>query len=293
MQHDDPSTALRHTSPPGPHPSQLVHLPASTTHGLACWLAVPERLDPALPPLVAVHGVRRGARNQARQFMARAAGQGRLVIAPLFDESNWPGYQRVVAHGQRADAALLRALEVVSFLSGVHTRQVQLFGYSGGAQFAHRFALLHPHRVDRLCVCAAGWYTWPDDGGQAFPLGLGPRRSRGSDVGQLAQRHLDRFLQLPISVAVGERDDQADALTRRNSALDAVQGPHRLERARRWVQQLHALALHRGLPPQVQLTVLPGAGHDFRQCLASGALAALAMPEPRRCVPDQRHRQVA
>lgn len=279
-------------APQGAEAARLVHLPASTTHGLACWLAVPQRLDPLLPPLVAVHGVRRGARNQACQFMDRAAAQGRLVIAPLFDETHWAGYQRIVARGQRADVALLRALEVVSFLTGVRSRQVQLFGYSGGAQFVHRFALLHPHRVDHLCVCAAGWYTWPADASQAFPRGLGPRRSRGSDLGQLASQHLDRFLQLPIQVAVGEHDAVPDALTRRDPALDALQGTHRLERARRWLQQLHRLANDHGLPPLARLTVLPGAGHDFRQCMAGGRLAALAMPQP-HTVSDQRGRQAA
>ena len=274
-------------------PANLVFLPASTTHGLGCWLAMPDRLDPMLPPLVAVHGVRRGARNQARQFMARAAEQGRMVIAPLFDEQNWPGYQRVVANGQRADLALLQALEVVSFLTGVRTRQVQLFGYSGGAQFVHRFAMLHPDRVDRLCVCAAGWYTWASDTAQAFPVGLGQRLSRGSDVGQLAQSHLERFLRLPINVVVGEFDNQSDELTRRSSELDATQGPHRLERARRWVQQLRSLALDRGLQSQAHLTVLPGAGHDFRQCMASGALAALTMPQPLSAASDQRSRHAA
>src|SRR5690606_11819874 len=124
---------------------------------------------------------------------------------------------------KRADVALLRALEVVSFLSGVRTRQVLLFGYSGGAQFAHRFALLHPHRVDRLCVCAAGWYTWPADHEQSFPIGLGRRRSGGSDLGHLARSNLDRFLRLPVSVAVGERDDRPDALTRGGSEVDVLQ----------------------------------------------------------------------
>jgi pimeloyl-ACP methyl ester carboxylesterase len=293
--HDHPFSSTPITGRPLAvcEPARLERLPASTTHGLACWLAIPQRLDPSLPPLVAVHGVRRGARNQARQFMDRAAAQGRLVIAPLFDEQHWAGYQRVAARGQRADVALLRALEVVAFLSGVRTRQVQLFGYSGGAQFVHRFALLHPHRVDHLCVCAAGWYTWPADASQAFPHGLGASLARGSDLGQLARQHLNRFLQLPIQVAVGEHDAVPDALTRRDPALDAVQGTHRLERARRWVQQLHRLAGDRGLPSLVRLAVLPGAGHDFRQCMASGALAALAMPPPLPAVSDQRSRQAA
>jgi pimeloyl-ACP methyl ester carboxylesterase len=257
---------------PGPH-----HLSAPT-HSLSAWLAVPEHLNPSLSPLVAVHGVRRGARNQARQFMQAAREQGRLVIAPLFDTHHWFGYQRILAQGQRADLALLRLLETVSFQLGVATRQVVLFGYSGGAQFAHRFAMLHPHRVAQLCTCAAGWYTWVEAGAGAFPRGLEASARRRLSLGEVAAANLGRFLQIPTWVTVGDLDNQADALTRRDPHLDALQGTHRLERAQRWVQALHSAAASRGMQASAQLHVLPDAGHDFAQCMRSGALAQLALP---------------
>ncbi len=257
---------------------RLRRIPATWTAGLECWLYVPENLDASLAPLVAVHGVGRGARNQASQFMQRAQAQGRLVIAPVFDAQRWPGYQRIAAHGQRADLALLTLLDSVTFQTGVSTRRVVMFGYSAGAQFAHRFAMLHPHRLEHLCVCAAGWYTWPTATEQRFPQGTGvaPRRR----LGEAVAGNLGRFLQIPLRVAVGERDNVVDALTRSNDLLDAQQGTHRLQRAQRWVQTLEQLAAERGLRPNAQLTVLPDAGHDFRECMRSGVLGALAMPEP-------------
>lgn len=257
-----------------------LHHVTAPTHSLSAWLAVPEHLNPTLSPLVAVHGVRRGARNQARQFMLAAREQGRLVIAPLFSTQHWFGYQRILAKGQRADLALLRLLETVSFQLGVSTRQIALFGYSGGAQFAHRFAMLHPHRVAQLCTCAAGWYTWVEAGAGAFPLGLEERARRRLSLGEVAAANLGRFLQIPTWVTVGELDDQSDALTRRDPLLDALQGTHRLERARRWVQALHSAAAARGIQAAAQLHVLPQAGHDFEQCMRSGALAQLALPAP-------------
>jgi pimeloyl-ACP methyl ester carboxylesterase len=256
---------------------RLRRIPATWTAGLECWLYVPENLDSSLAPLVAVHGVGRGARNQARQFMQRARDQGRLVVAPLFDTERWAGYQRIAARGQRADLALLTLLDSVTFQTGVSTRRVAMFGYSGGAQFAHRFAMLHPHRVERLCVCASGWYTWPSATEQAFPHSTGSTRRRR--LGEAAESNLGRFLQIPLQVAVGERDNVVDALTRSNVLLDAQQGTHRLQRAQRWVQALQQLAEKRGLRPNARLTVLPDAGHDFRECMRSGLLGSLAMPE--------------
>lgn len=249
-----------------------------SAHDLSGWLGVPERLDPSLAPLVAVHGVGRGARKQARLFMQAAGEQGRLVIAPLFDTRGWPGYQRIRTQGRRADLALLRMLQAVGLQTGVCTRRVSLFGYSGGAQFAHRFALLHPHRLVQLCTCAAGWYTWVDAQAGGFPRGLGSRAAPRLDLAEIAAANLGRFLQLPIRVVVGALDRHSDALTRSDPQLDALQGTHRLERARRWVQALHQAAALRGLRPNAQLHVLPQAGHDFAQCMQSGALASLALP---------------
>ncbi|XVJ69308.1 MAG: hypothetical protein HEQ39_06405 [Rhizobacter sp.] len=261
-------------------PLTLQRLPAHLTQGLDCWVVIPERLNRQLPPLVAVHGVGRDAKNQAALHMARATAQGRMVIAPLFDEKTWPGYQRIATQRRRPDLALLTLLETLSFVWGVNTRTVSLFGYSGGAQFAHRFAMLHPHRVDRLTACSAGWYTWPN--GELFPCGLGgaPHRplSRNLNVGDIAAANLDRFLQIPINVAVGELDNQVDPLTRDNDLLNHQQGTHRLERATRWSAALRECAAQRGLKASINLHVLPQAGHDFRQCMRSGLVSQLAMP---------------
>lgn len=265
----EPGTGLA----PGLH-----RIAASSGAGLGGWLFVPERMNPSLAPLVAVHGVGRGARKQVELFMSGASAQGRLVIAPLFDTQRWPGYQRIIMQGRRADLALLGFLEAVGFMARVSTRQVALFGYSGGAQFAHRFALLHPHRIAHLCTCAAGWYTWPGTEGGTFPQGLQPHGSRQPDLGAIAAANLNRFLQIPTHVTVGALDHTSDALTRRDPQLDALQGTHRMERAQNWVQTLHHLATTKGLARKAQLHVLPNAGHDFDECMRSGALAALALP---------------
>lgn len=40
--------------------------------------------------------------------------------------------------------------------------KVRIWGFSGGAQFAHRFALQHPQHVDRVAALASGEWTLPD-----------------------------------------------------------------------------------------------------------------------------------
>ncbi len=261
--------------------THLVWRPGRGARGLSCWIALPPNvassLDTEARPLVAVHGIHRGARAQAKGFAARAGIQQRIVIAPLFDAEAWPRYQQVVRKG-RADIALLELLRDLHVYGLVPTERVDLFGYSGGAQFAHRFAMLHPQRVGRLTLSSAGWYTAPDDG--AFPYGLGPGTGGDSAWGPRLAARLDEFLRLPITVAVGARDDVVDQNTRSNKVLDQTQGRTRVERAARWVAALDRAARARGLSdPDLRHELLPGCGHDFNDCLTRGGLAALVLPD--------------
>ena len=238
-------------------------LPGRGPRSLDCWLALPARPDPAAPPLVAVHGIGRGAREMAENFAARAAAEGRAVVAPLFDETRWQGYQRAVAP-RRADLALLGLLGDLAAAGIVAGDAVDLVGYSGGAQFAHRFAMLYPHRLRRLSVCAAGWWTMPTPAA-AFPYGV------AGAWGMRLAAGMDRFLGLDLAVSVGADDDRPDPAMRSAPALDAAQGPHRVARAQAWVAALRAEAARRGLPaPRLSLTLLPGCGHDFAACAAAG-----------------------
>ncbi len=254
----------------------IVERPGRGRREPPAWLALPRRMAPDAEPLVAVHGIERGAAEQARLFADRAAALGRPVIAPLFAAQSYPGYQRVVER-DRADLALLGLLDALA-VEGLATRRFALFGFSGGAQFAHRFAWLYPHRITRLAVTAAGWYTFPD--AAAFPYGLGSNSRRRRDVGPNCRANLADFLALPIDVLVGSLDNVVDHNTRSGPAIDAQQGTDRLTRARRWTAALRHAAGALGHEPAVTLHVLEGCGHTFRQCIEQGDLARIVLPTP-------------
>lgn len=71
------------------HGVHIVWRRAHGRNGLACWLAIPHQRRADTPALVAIHGIQRGAEEMARSFAARAAAEGRVVIAPVFDEAGW------------------------------------------------------------------------------------------------------------------------------------------------------------------------------------------------------------
>jgi poly(3-hydroxybutyrate) depolymerase len=269
------AAAALHARPRSRVERRLVFKPAANDGALDCWLALPEFIDADARPLVAVHGIRRGAEEQAALLAARAAAQGRVVIAPLFDAERWPRYQRL-GRRQRADLALLGLLQGLHGECIASAERFDLFGFSGGAQFAHRFAMLHPERIGRLCVASAGWYTFPD--AAAYPYGLGQRPGRDDACALRMQARLDAFLRLPIDVCVGARDNRRDANTRSGAAIDRQQGRDRRARASRWSEGLAIEAAVRGIAPRITLSVLSGVGHNFRNCVRRGGLAERVLP---------------
>jgi pimeloyl-ACP methyl ester carboxylesterase len=230
------------------------------------WIVTPPRPRPGARAVVAVHGISRDAEGMARRLAPRAAAQGRTLIAPLFDEESFPRYQRARCP-RRADLALLGLLEALADEGVVPRGPVDLAGYSGGAQFAHRFAWFYPHRIGRLSVAAAGWWTFPD--AAPFPYGLGACPTDAA-AARLLTANTPDFLDREIAVAVGAQDCTPDANPRSGPAVDAQQGRDRLTRARRWVGAVAAAAERLGVEPRASLTVLPGCGHDFQACADAG-----------------------
>jgi pimeloyl-ACP methyl ester carboxylesterase len=214
--------------------------------------------------VVSVHGISRNAEQHARLLARQADRYGTLVMAPIFAEDAFPDYQRLGRQGlgQRADQALDRMLLDLAKRRGEPISRFFLFGYSGGGQFAHRYAMLWPERVAGLVLTSPGWYTWPTTR-RKFPYGLAasPR---------LAGLHLDldAFLRVPTCVFVGALDDERDGALRSTPRLDRQQGETRLERGRRWIRRLRREAGKRQLATHHRFRILPNSGHDFEQNIA-------------------------
>ncbi len=232
-----------------------------------------------LPPLVVLHGISRNADELVALFRPAAERSGRIVIVPHFAQSAWPHFQRP-CRAARPDQALLALLAHLAAIDPSLAGQVDLFGHSGGAQLAHRFAMLYPHKVARLHLAAAGWYCLPDSS-MAYPYGLGVDAAPVSLT--WARRHrqaLPAFLRLPVRLYVGTADDQRDDALRQSPQLDRGQGPTRIARAETYVARFRAAALTSGATPDITLTRLPGVAHDVAQAIRQGNLAALVTQDP-------------
>lgn len=233
------------------------------------YLYLPRKTRAQAPLFVSVHGISRNARQHARLFAPLAERYGVVLVAPYFERVRFGDYQRLgrTGRGERADQMLDRILTEVGREVAVPTARIHLFGYSGGGQFAHRYAFAHPERVVSLAVGAAGWYTFPDPGSR-YPHGVGTTTDLAG-----VHFHPERFLRVPARVYVGGADAVRDRALRTGARLDRQQGRTRLERGRAWVRAMRAAAHARGLATPYTFELLPGADHSFRRSVEHGDLA--------------------
>lgn len=236
-----------------------------------------------LPPLVVLHGISRNASELVELFQPEALRSGRKIVVPHFSADRWPCFQRP-GRTARPDQALLALLAHLAILDPAFSGPVDLFGHSGGAQLAHRFAMLYPHRVGRLNLAAAGWYCLPDTS-MAYPYGLGADATPGSL--SWARRHghaLPAFLRLGVRVFVGTQDTGCDETLRQSPELDRIQGANRIIRAQTYVERFRAAAKGRGIAPNITLTRLAGVSHDVAQAIRQANLARLVLQAETACL---------
>lgn len=245
---------------------KVVHCVRQDGSAQSYYMYVPSSGGAGAPLFVVVHGISRNAEAQALAFPQLCERFGVVMAVPVFGVDA-RDYQRLgrSGRGPRADAALDAVVEEVAIRTGCKASSFHLFGFSGGAQFAHRYALAHPHRVTRVVVVGSGWYTFPNPRAR-FPYGI--RRSP-----ELPGVRFDpeEFLRVPITVMVGEKDTETSGL-RNTPRVNRQQGRTRVERARRWVEAMREAAQIRGLEPQVTIETIPDGQHDFLSLMKTGGL---------------------
>lgn len=221
------------------------------------YLYAPQNIRPDAPIIVTVHGISMNAAEHLVKMRRLAAQANAVLVAPFFSKQRYPRYQRLQDHksGVRSDLALIDIVESVSREFGLTNRKLVLIGFSGGAQFAHRFAFYHADRVSHCINCAAGWYSYPDLE-EPFPYGLQAQTGPGG-----LSVHPD-WADVAHHVIVGSRDILVEPSLNMTSAVVSRQGVGRLERARRWVTAMRQ-ALREGCDHNVELQEVEGLGHDY------------------------------
>ncbi|MEU1252552.1 PHB depolymerase family esterase [Streptomyces chartreusis] len=221
-------------------------------------LYVPNGHGPDGPPrelVIAVHGTRRRAETLRNAFAEFAERQDCVVLVPLFPAgitgpNDVDSYKLLSPTGFRADEMLLAMVEEAAARWHVRTDRFHLHGFSGGGQFAHRFAYLHPDRLASLSVGAPGrvtlldptttWWHGTSDAKEQFGIEVDPAALRG----------------LPVQLVIGENDTGSAELAPPDARGPAPAGSNRSER----IHALHANWREHGI--DARLDTVPDTAHD-------------------------------
>lgn len=147
------------------------------------YLQLPSRYDglKKYPLFIAIHWLDGTAMQQINEWKFLAQKNGYILLCPQFNA----GYQRL-AGGQ--GKKLLRIIAEVEKDYSVDKERIFLIGFSGGAQFALRFAYKN-HFLKAVCVLSLGDFDPPPSGQSAkavkYFLGVGEKDSRYRLMGEL------------------------------------------------------------------------------------------------------------
>jgi pimeloyl-ACP methyl ester carboxylesterase len=219
------------------------------------------------------------ARSAVTRWAAFADAQRAVIVAPAFGGADFGGYRALF--GRKIDADQF-VNAVVDEVAGEHVPdfagRFSLHGHSAGAQFAARYLVAHPERLDAVVLSAPSAYPFPDPA-QPWPDGMAPVIRDGLSGSAADGKAPDRVSgvvfvpctagwltaasQVLVSVLVGSLD------TEPRPAEPGQYGSSRLERAAGWITAMHLHARANGKMPSIRLVCAEGLDHDE---------AAMALP---------------
>ena len=224
---------------------------------------VPENARKDAPLLVCVHGIKRNPAEQVFRFARHAERMGVILLAPHFTKKRFRRYQTLAPdrRGNLPEVALDHAIDDWIARSNIRPQKLFLFGFSGGAQFIHRYAMLGRRKIDAMAVASPGWFTLPDRD-LPYPFGTGPSEKLGTRV-------MDEscLLETPTLVLVGERDTARNPTLNTNPIIERTQGLNRVERASTWNESVRALRAARMKSVACELRVIERATHSFSRMM--------------------------
>lgn len=202
--------------------------------------------------LVLVHGTDRRPEQLRDMYLPLAEELGCILLAPFFpaaltDDEETHNYIFLRYRDISFDEILLSMVEETKERFEVNEEKFWLAGFSGGAQFANRFAYLHASRLAGVSIAAPGMITSLDAGQQWF-AGIGDVEEKmGQSVDWAGMRNLT------VHVAVGANDIRSEVTIDQSSPLYCRgindSGNNRVERAKK----LHDLLIEAGIRSQFDL----------------------------------------
>ncbi len=224
------------------------------------FLYVPTSADSMRPlsVLVALRGIGDRAEDFATSLTAEAEARGWVLVVPQTPYNpDWKKVDALKSDAQSEMPWLESLLESLPEETSLKLKdRVLLYGFSRGAQSAHRFALMYPERVLGAAIMSAGAYTLPVDCNPAsdgetpleFPLGV-------SDIKSYCGEPFDRneVKQVAFWIGVGEKDNASGEVS---ASFDRYIGTNRVDRAKSFAKAMTDLGA------KTELQLFPNLAHQ-------------------------------
>jgi pimeloyl-ACP methyl ester carboxylesterase len=232
--------------------------------------------DKPLRALVAFRGAGDKPEEFASSLVPAAEANGWLLIVPNYVYGDFLKVETLKADGSRHLPWVRALLQVLPVETSLQLQEkVLLYGFSRGAQAAHRFALMYPCQVLAVATMSAGTYTVPQSVTQGpnghapldFPLGV-------SDLDHYCGSPFNpaSVKQVSFWVGVGDKDTNAGDVP---PDWDRYIGNTRVDRARAFAKEMADLGA------TVDLRLFPNLGHAESSQSRDSALAFLRTVEDR------------
>jgi pimeloyl-ACP methyl ester carboxylesterase len=212
------------------------------------------------------------AQEAVERWTAFAEAQHAIIVAPAFGGSDFGGYRALFGRSIDADE-FVNAL--VDEVGGKHIPQFSgrfsLHGHSAGGQFAARYLVTHPERLEAAVLSAPGAYPFPDSAlpwpnGMAAVVrdelsgtpddGKAPGQAAGSVYVPRPSGWLTAASEVPVTVLVGSRDTESQW------PEPGQPGSTRIERATAWVSSMRRQAEIGGKTSMIRFVAAEGLDHD-------------------------------
>ncbi len=278
-------------------------------HGIY-HLYVPDSYTSESDIVVVVHGTVDAvdAVELANTFINRwtdfADSTGAIIVSPAFDRDNFAsnnasfgagGYRGLFGREIDADEFLHNILAEVNLLAPVSERRFFLYGHSAGGQFANRYVVRHPERVQGVILSAPGRYAFPEEE-VTWANGMGRLTRSISWPGDVEQNvdiepDPEGWLQaavLPISIVIGDEDTSPQPCRAAHCSEPlriSTDSTTRLAIAKKWQGDMNALAASEGQFGRVHMEIVEGIGHSSAALTPASREVLINMMEDRVVVP--------
>lgn len=233
---------------------------------------VPPSYSASSKVVFALHGGSRDAAGVRNNMIQKSIDYNFILIAPKFSSSNFSlgdGYilGNVYVDGDNPSTDTLNdenewsfsiiepLFDSVKSSLSIESEKYNLFGFSAGAQFVHRFIQFMPDaRFNKVVAGAAGWYTVPNN---SIPFPYGFQNSI------LISTNLNNLLSSDLHIQVGALDNNPNSAGLRHNEYADAQGLNRVTRAVHFFESGQNIADSNNNNFNWSLHIIQGAGHNL------------------------------